>query len=107
MTCVIRNNVFKVKSKYLIFKTSIAEVKTYLLVDNKSEAKLIDEFFMHANKISIFKLENFIDFILRNGEIVQQFTKRAFVNIIIRDYIEQMVCYLAKLDIYTIILDHR
>ena len=74
-TCAVRNNVLKVKNKYLIFKTSIVGMKTHLLVDNKSKVELIDESFMHANKISIFELEKPIDLILKNSKVVQQLTK--------------------------------
>ena len=69
-TCAVRNNMFKVKSKHLTFKTSIAEVKTGLLVNNGSEAELINEFFIHVNKISAFKKKNTIDFTLGNGKII-------------------------------------
>ena len=61
----MKNNVPKVKSEYLIFKTSIAKVKTCLLVDNKNEAKLIDESFVYANKIPSFKLKKPINFTLK------------------------------------------
>ena len=84
----MRNNVPKAEGEHLILKTSIAEMKTHLLVDNRSEAKLIDKFFVCANNISTFKLGKPIDFILRNGKIVQQFIIGAFVEIIIRDYIK-------------------
>ena len=43
---------------------------------------------MHANKISTFELKKPIDLILKNNKIIQQFTKKAFVNIISRDYIK-------------------
>ena len=45
-------------------------MKTHLLVDNKSEAKLIDEFFMRANKIPFFKLKKPINLTLKNNEVV-------------------------------------
>ena len=69
-TCAVKNDMPKVKSKHLIFKTSIAGVKTHLLIDNKSEAKLIDESFMHANKIPSFKLKEPINFTLGNRKVV-------------------------------------
>ena len=78
----------KVEGKHLIFKTSIAGIKIYLLIDNKSKFELIDEFFVHANKIPYFKLKKLINFIFKNGKVVQQFTEKNFINIIIRDYIE-------------------
>ena len=66
----------KVKNKHLYFKTSIIEVKTHLLINNRSKAKLIDEFFVCANKIPFFKLEKPISFILKNGKVVQKLTKK-------------------------------
>ena len=60
----------KVKSKYLIFKTNMTEVKTCLLVDNRNDAEFIDESFVCANKISFFKLKKPINLILRNGKVV-------------------------------------
>ena len=72
-------------------------MKIHLLVNNRSEAKLIDEFFVCANKISTFELEKLIDFIFGNSKIVQQFTKKLFVDIIIGNYIELMVYFLVKL----------
>ena len=83
-TYIVGNDVFKVKSEYLIFKTSIANMKTYLLVDNENEAEFIDKSFIHANKISFSKLKELINFIFRNSKIVQKFTKKALVNIIIK-----------------------
>ena len=103
----MKNNVLKVKNEHLIFKTSIIRVKPYLLVDNKSKTELIDKFFVRANKISIFKLEKLINLTLKNSKVVQQLSKKTFVNITIRDYIKHMICYLAKLDVYTVILDDR
>ena len=100
----MRNDAFKVNSEYLIFKTSIIRVKTRLLVDNRSKAELIDEFFVLANKIPFFKLKKPINLTLGNSKVVWKLIKRTFVNIIIRDYMEQLVYYLAKLDVYTIIL---
>ena len=88
LTYAMKNNMPKIKNKHLIFKTSIAEVKTCLLIDNRSKAKLIDDFFMHTNKILSFKLKEPINLMLGNGKIVQRFIKKAFVDVIIRDYIE-------------------
>ena len=98
---------FKIEHKHLIFKTSIVEVKTHLLIDNKNEIELIDEFLEHANKISTFELKKSIDFILENGKIIQQLIKKILIDVIIEDYIEQVVCYLTKLNIYTVILGNK
>ena len=85
-TCIIQNDVLKVEGKHLIFKTSIAGMKTYLLVDNGNKAKLINESFAHTNKLSIFKLEKYINLMLKNGEVLQKLTKKALVNVIIKDH---------------------
>ena len=66
----MRNNISKVKGKYLIFKTNITEVQTRLLVDNGNEAKLIDKSFMRANKIPSFKLKKAIYFTFGNSKVV-------------------------------------
>ena len=96
LTCTVRNNVSKVNGKHLIFKTSIAGVKTCLLIDNRSETELIDKSFMHVDKITSFKLKKLINLILGNGKVVQNLTKKALIDIIIGDHMEQLVCYLAK-----------
>ena len=102
-TCAIQNNVAKVKSKHLVFKTSIAGIYTCLLIDNSSEAKLIDKSFAHSNKISTFQLEKPIQLTLGNGKVVQRLTKGCLVDIEIGDHKDQILCYLAKLDVYTVI----
>ena len=100
-TCAVRNNMPKVEGKYLIFKTSIAGVKIYLLIDNRSKIELIDEFFIYANKIPFFKLEKPINFTLGNKKTVQKLIKKPLINV------EQLVCYLAKLDVYIIIQSNK
>ena len=82
-------------------------MKIYLLIENKNKAELINAFFVHANKILSFKLKKPINFTLENGKIVQKLIKKTLVNIIIEDHIKQVVCYLAKLDMYTIILGNK
>ena len=42
---------------HLVFKTSIAGIKTRLLIDNGSEAELIDESFVRKHKLNTFKLD--------------------------------------------------
>ena len=81
----------KVIGEHLIFKASIAGMKTRLLVDNGSEAELIDESFVRTNKIPTFKLEKPINLTLGNGEVVQKLTKGALVDLIIEteDYLDR------------------
>ena len=85
-TCTIQNNVLKIESKHLIFKTSIAGMKTHLFVDNGNEAELNEESFIHTNKLSIFKQEKCINLILENSKVIQKLMKEALINIIIRNY---------------------
>ena len=69
-TCAVKNNMPKIEDKHLVYKTSIAGVKTRLLVDNRNKTELIDKLFVCANKIPSFKLENSINLILGNSKIV-------------------------------------
>ena len=105
--CVIQINVAKIKGKHLVFKTSIAGIHTCLLIDNGSKAKLIDESFACSNKISTFQLEKSIQLTLGNGKVVQRLTKECLVNVEISNHKNQILCYLAKLDIYIVILGDR
>ena len=106
-TYAIQNNVAKVKSKHLVFKTSIARIHTHLLIDNSSKAELIDKSFVHLNKISTFQLEKLIQLMFDNGKVVKHLTKGCLVDMVISNYHEQILCYLVKLDIYTVILGDR
>ena len=105
--CTIQNDIAKVESKHLVFKTSIARIHTHLLIDNGSKAKLINKFFVRSNKISIFQLEKPIQLTLGNGKVVQRLIKGCLVNIEIGDHKDQILCYVAKLDIYTVILGDK
>ena len=97
--CAIQNNVAKIEGKHFVFKTSIAEIHTRLLIDNGSKAELIDEFFACSNKISTFQLEKLIQLMLNSGKVVQHLIKRCLVNVVIGDHHKQILCYLAKLDV--------
>ena len=105
--CAIQNDVTKVEGKHLVFKISIAGIHSRLLIDNSSEAKLIDKSFAHLNKISTFQLEKPIQLTLENGKVVQRLTKRCLIDVEIGDHKDQILCYLAKLDVYTVILSDR
>ena len=103
----IQNNVVKVEGKHLVFKTSIAGIHTCLLIDNDSEVELIDKSFVRTNKICTFQLEKPIQLMLENGKMVQRLTKGYLVNIEIGNHKDQILCYLAKLDVYTVIFSDR
>ena len=97
----------KVEDKHLVFKTSIAGIHTRLLIDNSSKAELIDEFFARSNKISTFQLEKPIQLTLRNGKVVQCLIKECLVDVEIGDHKDQILYYLAKLDVYTVIFGNK
>ena len=69
-TCVMRKNMLKVKSEYLIFKTSIAVMKICLLINNRNKAKFINKSFVHANMIPSFEFEKPINLVLRNCKAI-------------------------------------
>ena len=87
-----------------MFKSSIAGIHTCLLIDNDSEAELIDESFAHSNKISTFQLKKLIQLILGNGKVVQRLTKGCLMDVVIGNHHGQILCYLAKSDVYIVIL---
>ena len=94
----------KVKSKHLVVKASIAEIKTCLLIDNGSKAKLIDKSFVCTQKISIFKLKKKIKLTLGNREVVQKLDSACLIDVYIGDHYKQILCYVAQLDVYSMVL---
>ena len=103
-TCAIRDDVSKIKGKHLVFKASIAEIKTRVLIGNGSKAKMINESFVHLHGISIFKLTKKIKLKLGNGEPMQWLEKTCLVDVYIKDHHEQLLCYVANLDVYLVML---
>ena len=55
--CAVKDDVPKIEEKHLIFKASIAEIKTRILIDNNSKAKLINKSFVRSHRISTSKLK--------------------------------------------------
>ena len=92
------------EGKHLIFKANVAGIKTCLLVDNSSEAKLIDQSFVRTNKISIFKLKQRIKLELKNREVVEWLDRACLIELEISNHQEQLLCYVTKLDAYFLIL---
>ena len=105
--CIIRNSVPKVKGKHFIFKANVAGIKTRLLIDNSSKTKLIDQFFVRANKISTFKLKQKIKLELKNGEMVEWLDRTCLIELKIGNHQKQLLCYVANLDAYTVVLGDR
>ena len=94
----------KIEGKHLMFKASIAGMKTRLLIDNGSEAELIDESFVRTQRIDTFKLKKQIKLTLRNGEVVQKLDSACLIDVHIGDHHEQILCYVAQLDVYSMVL---
>ena len=103
-TCAVRDTEKKIEGMHLVFKTSIAGIKTRLLIDNGSEAELIDESFVRKHKLNTFKLDKKVKLTLGNGEVVQLLSKAALIDVKIGDHEEQVLYYLAKLEAYAVIL---
>ena len=102
--CIVQNSVPKIEGKDFIFKASIAGIKTCLLVDNGSKAKLIDQSFVRINKISTFKLKQQIKLELENEDTVEWLDKACLIDMKISNHREQLLCYVARLDVYTVVL---
>ena len=94
----------KIEVKHLVFKASIAGIKTRLLIDNGSEAELIDKSFVRTQKISTFKLKKKIKLTLGNKEVVQKLDNTCLIDVHIGDHHEQVLCYVASLDVYSMVL---
>ena len=95
----------KIEGKDLVFKASIAGIKTQLLTDNGSEAKLIDKFFVRTQKINTFRLKKKLT--LGNGEMVQILDSAYLVDVHIGDHHKQVLCYVASFCVYTMVLGDR
>ena len=94
----------KIEGKHLVFKASVAGIKTRLLINNSSKAELIDESFVRTQKMDTFKLAKRIKLTLGNGEVVQRLDQGGLVNVNIGNHHEQILCYVASLDVYTMVL---
>ena len=53
----MQDDVPKIEGRHLVFKASVAGMKTRLLIDNSSKAELIDEFFVRTQGVNTFKLK--------------------------------------------------
>ena len=69
-----------------MFKASIAGIKTRLLIDNGSEAELIDKSFVREQKINTFKLKKRIKLTLGNREVVQKLDSACLIDVEIGDH---------------------
>ena len=70
------------------------------MIDNSSKAELINKSFVRLHGISTFKLTKKIKIKLRNEKFMQWLERACLVDLRIRDHHEQLLCYVAKLDVY-------
>ena len=103
-TCAVQDDVLKIKKKHLVFKASVAEIKTRVLIDNGSKAKLIDEFFVRLHRISTFRLTKKIKLELGNGDLMQWLDKACLVDMYVGNHYKQLLCYMSKFNVYSMVL---
>ena len=101
----MRDDVSKIEGKHLVFKASVAKIKTRVLIDNGSKVELIDESFVRLHGISTFKLTKKIKLKLGNRDLMQWLDRACLVDVHVGDHHEQLLCYVAKLDIYREVLE--
>ena len=94
----------KVEGKHLVFKARVAGMKTRLLIENGSEAELIDESFVRTRRTSTFKLKKRIKLELGNGEVMQWLDRACLVDVQIGDHYEQLLCHMGKIDVSAVVL---
>ena len=94
----------KIERKHFVFKASIAGIKTGFLINNSSEAELINESFVHTQKINTFKLKMKIVLTLGNKEVVQKLDSTCLIDIHIGNYHKKILCYVATFDVYGVVL---
>lgn len=71
------------------------------------EAKLINEFFVRIQKISTFKQKNKIKPELKNSHVMQWLDKKCLIDIQVSNHYKQLLCYVTKLNVYTVVLRDR
>ena len=94
----------KIEGKHFVFKASVARMKTRLLIHNGSKAELIDKFFVRTQRIDTFKLKKQIKLTLGNGDVIQKLDNACLVDIHIGNHYKQILCYVARLNVYTVVL---
>ena len=90
--------------KHLTLSTRVNDRKAFALLDNGSEADLIDHSYVRRLNISIIKLATPIPLYLGNGQHYSDLTEAALVDLRIGDHTEQLLCYVAHIPKYQLIL---
>ena len=92
------------QGKHLVLSVKASNAGTKALVDNGSEADLVDTSFARKQQLPIFKLTQSIPLKLGDGTPYAQLTEAALVDLQIGDHHEQKLFYIANLVKYKIIL---
>ena len=81
-------------------------MKTRLLIDNDSKTELIDKSFVRTQRVDTFRLKkNKTN--TRNRKVVQKLDKVYLVDIHIGDHYKQILCYVAGLNVYIVVLGDK
>lgn len=97
-------HVFRKAGEHLVFKLYVNGHKVKTLINSGSEAELLDRSYAHRNKLNVFKLKKEVKLILGNGTTTDRLSEAAFIEVDFGDHIEEILCYLANLKDYTLIL---
>ena len=92
------------RKKYLIFKINVNNKQVKTLLNNESEADLIDNTLACKSEVITFKFEQFISLHFRDRRKYQTLTKTVLMNLQIKNYHEQAFLYLTDLAEYKLIL---
>ena len=87
-----------------MFKINVNNKQIKILLNNESEADLIDNTLAHKSEVIIFKFEQFISLHLKNRKKYQIFIKIILMNLQIENHYEQAFFYLTDLIKYKLIL---
>ena len=90
-----------------MFKINVNNKQVKTLLNNESEANLIDNTLAHKSEVTTFKFEQFISLHLKNRRKYQTFTKTILINLQIENYHEQALFYFIDLTEYKLILKNN
>ena len=87
-----------------MFKINVNNKQVRILLNNESEADLIDNILACKSEVTTFKLEQSISLHLKNKRKYQTLTKTVLMNLQIKNYHEQALLYFINLAEYKLIL---
>ena len=97
----------RVVGEHLIFNSIINNNENSLfLIDNGSEAEILNESFAREKKLKIIKLkkQKRVKLVLRDEFIFQTLKRAATIELKIGNHKEKLFCYLTRVDDFTLIL---